>query len=40
MFSDLMDLGDAHRYVTEPLAGRDARYDLGDDHQLVGSLCP
>ncbi|WP_162531666.1 hypothetical protein [Actinomadura welshii] len=35
MFSDLMDL-DAHQYVADPLAGMDARYDLGDDHRLVG----
>ncbi|MHC3454896.1 aromatic-ring hydroxylase C-terminal domain-containing protein [Streptomyces prasinus] len=40
MFSDLMDLDDAHRYVTDPLASMDARYDLGDDHRLVGTLCP
>ncbi|MFF7550271.1 hypothetical protein ACFZCU_42610 [Streptomyces canus] len=40
MFSDLMDLDDAHRYVADPLAGMDARYDLGDDHRLVGTLCP
>ncbi|WP_412521340.1 hypothetical protein [Actinomadura madurae] len=39
MFSDLMDL-DAHQYVADPLAGMDARYDLGDDHRLVGTLCP
>ncbi|MFE2217049.1 hypothetical protein ACFW93_34640 [Streptomyces canus] len=36
MFSDLMDLDDARRYV----AGMDVRYDLGDDHRLVGTLCP
>ncbi|MFD3378922.1 MULTISPECIES: hypothetical protein [unclassified Streptomyces] len=34
MFSELMDLDDAHRYVV------DVRYGLGDDHRLVGSLCP
>ncbi|MFC9125491.1 FAD-dependent monooxygenase [Streptomyces sp. NPDC057099] len=36
MFSDLMHLDDAYRYV----AGMDGRYDLGDDHRLVGTLCP
>ncbi|MEU2896251.1 hypothetical protein ACWC4E_12600 [Streptomyces sp. NPDC001273] len=36
MFSDLVDLDDAHRYV----AGMDVRYDPGDDHRLVGALCP
>ncbi|MFI1928445.1 FAD-dependent monooxygenase [Streptomyces sp. NPDC020377] len=35
-FSGLLDLDDAHRYV----AGMDVRYDLGDDHRLVGTLCP
>lgn len=40
MFSDLMDLDDAHRYVADMLAGMDVRYDLGDDHRLVGTLCP
>jgi hypothetical protein len=40
MFSDLMDLDDAHRYVADPLAGMDARYDLGDDHRFVATLCP
>ncbi|MEV0222274.1 FAD-dependent monooxygenase [Streptomyces sp. NPDC050704] len=40
MFSDLIDLDDAHRYVTDMLAGMDVRYDLGDDHRLVGTLCP
>ncbi|WP_206439865.1 FAD-dependent monooxygenase [Streptomyces scabichelini] len=40
MFSDLMDLDDTHRYVTDMLAGMDVRYDLGDDHRLVGTLCP
>lgn len=38
MFSDLMDLDDAHRYVADMLAGMDVRYDLGD-HRLVGTLC-
>ncbi|MFD3307783.1 hypothetical protein [Streptomyces sp. NPDC058694] len=40
MFSELMDLDDAHRYVADMLAGMDVRYGLGDDHRLVGSLCP
>ncbi|MDX2675012.1 aromatic-ring hydroxylase C-terminal domain-containing protein [Streptomyces sp. NY05-11A] len=40
MFSDPMDLDDAHRYVADPLAGMDARYDLGDDHRFDGTLCP
>ncbi|MFD3377537.1 FAD-dependent monooxygenase [Streptomyces sp. NPDC058697] len=40
MFSGLMDLDDAHRYVADMLAGMDVRYDLGDDHRLVGTLCP
>jgi hypothetical protein len=40
MFSDLMDLDDAHRYVADMLAGVDVRYALGDDHRLVGTLCP
>ena len=40
MFSDLMDLDDAHRYVADMLAGMDVRYDLGDDHRFVGTLCP
>ena len=40
MFSDLMDLDDAHRYVADMLAGMDVRYDVGDDHRLVGTLCP
>jgi hypothetical protein len=39
MFSDLMDLDDAHRYVADMLAGMDVRYDLGDDHRFVGTLC-
>ncbi|MEO3842460.1 hypothetical protein [Streptomyces sp. CNQ-509] len=38
MFSDLLD--DAHRYVADLLAGMDARYDLGDGHRFVGTLCP
>jgi hypothetical protein len=38
--SALMDLNDAHRYVADMLAGLDVRYDLGDDHRLVGTLCP
>ncbi|MDX3525034.1 hypothetical protein P1P75_00840 [Streptomyces sp. ID05-39B] len=33
-------LDDAHRYVADMLAGMDVRYDLGDDHRLVGTLCP
>ncbi|MFD5625743.1 hypothetical protein [Streptomyces sp. NPDC127072] len=40
MFSDLMDLDDAHRYVADMLAGMDVRYDLGYGHRLVGTLCP
>jgi hypothetical protein len=40
MFSDLMDLDDAHRYVANMLAGMDVRYDLGDDHRLVGTPVP
>ena len=40
MFSGLMDLGDAHRYVVGMLAGMDVWCDLGDDHRLVGTLCP
>src|SRR5688500_8964581 len=40
MFSDLMDLDDAHRYVADMLASVDVRYALGDDHRLVGTLCP
>jgi hypothetical protein len=40
MFSDLMDLDDAHRYVADMLAGMDARYDLGDDHRFDGTLRP
>ena len=40
MFSGLIDLGDAHRYVVGMLAGMDVRCDLGDDHRLVGTLCP
>ncbi|MFC8669641.1 FAD-dependent monooxygenase [Streptomyces sp. NPDC057199] len=40
MVSDLMDLDDAHRYVADMLAGMDVRYDLGDGHRLVGTLCP
>ncbi|MFF5009992.1 hypothetical protein ACFY3G_45145 [Streptomyces phaeochromogenes] len=40
MFSDLMDLDDARRYVADMLAGMDVRYDLGDDHRFVGTLCP
>ncbi|MEV4231197.1 FAD-dependent monooxygenase [Streptomyces bobili] len=39
MFSDLMDLDDAHRCVADMLAGMDVRYDLGHDHRLVGTLC-
>ena len=35
-----MDLDDAHRYVTDMLAGTDVRYDLGDGRRLVGTLCP
>ncbi|WUS86595.1 hypothetical protein OIE08_00255 [Streptomyces canus] len=31
---------DAHRYVADSLAGMYARYDLGDDHRFVGTLCP
>jgi hypothetical protein len=33
-------LDDAHRYVADMLAGMDVRYDLDDDHRLVGTLCP
>ncbi|MER7727991.1 hypothetical protein [Streptomyces sp. NPDC096323] len=33
-------LDDAHRYVADWLAGMDVRYDLGDDHRFVGTLCP
>ncbi|MFF3708882.1 aromatic-ring hydroxylase C-terminal domain-containing protein [Streptomyces phaeochromogenes] len=33
-------LDDAHRYVADMLAGMDVRYDLGDGHRLVGTLCP
>jgi hypothetical protein len=44
MFSDLMGLDDAHRYVADMLAGMlagmDVRYYLGDDHPLVGTLRP
>ncbi|MEU9954843.1 hypothetical protein [Streptomyces sp. NPDC050982] len=40
MFSDLVDLDDAHRFVADMLAGMDVRYDLGDAHRLVGTLCP
>jgi hypothetical protein len=40
MFSDLVDFDDAHRYVADMLAGTDVRYDLGDAHRLVGTLCP
>ncbi|MEV0129639.1 hypothetical protein AB0H83_14430 [Dactylosporangium sp. NPDC050688] len=40
MFSDLLDLDDAHRYVADMLVGMDVRYDLGDDHRLGGTLCP
>ena len=40
LFSDLMDLDDAHRYVADMLAGMDVRYDLGDDHRFVDTLCP
>lgn len=40
MFSDLMDLGDAHQYVADMLVGLDVRYDLGDDHRFVGTLRP
>ncbi|MFJ4834445.1 hypothetical protein ACIP79_31730 [Streptomyces sp. NPDC088747] len=46
MFSDLMGLDDARRYVADMLAdmlaGMDVRYDLdlGYDHRLVGTLCP
>ncbi|MDW6064385.1 hypothetical protein SAZ11_48640 [Streptomyces sp. FXJ1.4098] len=40
MVSDLMDLDDAHRYIADMLADMDVRYDLGDDHRLVGTLCP
>ncbi|MEV7225889.1 hypothetical protein AB0M79_02540 [Polymorphospora sp. NPDC051019] len=39
MFSDLRDRF-AHRYVAYLLAGMDVRNDLGDDHRLVGILCP
>ena len=35
-----MDLDDARRYVADMLAGMDVRYDLGDDHRFVGTLCP
>ncbi|MGW4873723.1 hypothetical protein [Streptomyces chartreusis] len=37
MFSDLMDLDDAHRYVADMLADMDVRYDLGDN---TGSSAP
>ncbi|MEV5103729.1 hypothetical protein ACFQ7G_25015 [Streptomyces massasporeus] len=40
MLSDLMDLDDAHRYIADMLDGMDVRYDWGDDHRLVGTLCP
>ena len=37
MFSDLMDLDHAHRYVADMLAGMDVRYDLGT---TTGSSAP
>ncbi|MEU6379208.1 hypothetical protein [Streptomyces sp. NPDC046909] len=40
LFSDPMDPDDALRYVADMLAGMDVRHDLGDDHRLVGTLCP
>ncbi|MGK5627220.1 FAD-dependent monooxygenase [Streptomyces sp. URMC 123] len=36
----LLDLDEVKRYVIDLLAGFDVRYDLGDDHPLVGTLCP
>ncbi|MEV0222282.1 hypothetical protein [Streptomyces sp. NPDC050704] len=33
-------LDDAHRCVADMPADLDVRYDLGDDHRLVGTLCP
>ncbi|MFJ4280175.1 hypothetical protein [Streptomyces massasporeus] len=38
--SDLIHLDDAHRYIADMRDGMDARYDLGDDHRLVGIPCP
>ncbi|MEU0949226.1 hypothetical protein ABZ379_42145 [Streptomyces canus] len=40
MFSGLMDLGYAHPCVADMLVGMDVRCDLGEDHRLVGTLCP
>ncbi|MFE6097723.1 hypothetical protein ACFQ7M_38000 [Streptomyces massasporeus] len=40
MLPDRMDLDDAHRYIADMLDGMDVRYDLGDDHRIVGTLCP
>lgn len=38
IFSDLMKLEDVNEYIVELMSGLGTRYDLGDDHHLVGRL--
>jgi hypothetical protein len=40
MLSDLIGLRRRPSMRRQHLAGMDVRYDLGDDHRLVGTLCP
>ncbi|MFF3737661.1 hypothetical protein [Streptomyces sp. NPDC002566] len=40
LLSDLMDLDYAHRDIADMLDRTDVRYELGDVHRLVGTLCP
>jgi hypothetical protein len=36
LFSDLLDLEEANRYMTELLSGIGVRYNLGEGHELLG----
>ncbi|MEU8891119.1 FAD-dependent oxidoreductase [Streptomyces sp. NPDC048442] len=40
LLEELLDLDEVKRYVVGMLAGFGVRYDLGDAHPLVGTLCP
>ncbi|NGO70283.1 hypothetical protein G5C65_18405 [Streptomyces sp. SB3404] len=39
MFDELLGIDEVHRGIADLMAGMDVRYDLGDDHPLVGTLC-
>ncbi|MGW7551030.1 FAD-dependent oxidoreductase [Streptomyces rimosus] len=40
LFARLMRFDDVNEHLWNLLTGLDERYDLGDEHPLVGSLCP